>query len=66
MVVNSTFCPVCKMYEQDINAKFCSSCGVRLIEEPPKQVCLSCINLVRAGAHFCPYCGHDFGEGVLK
>ncbi len=47
-------CPVCKA-PVAAGAKFCNSCGAKLIEE---NLCPSCGKSVAKGSKFCPECGY--------
>src|SRR4029453_14948475 len=44
-------CPSCE-HENDLGAKFCEACGVKLV-----RVCPSCGQQAKPTARFCPECG---------
>lgn len=52
-------CPHCGSENRN-GAKFCNSCGKKLIIE--KKNCPKCGNAVNSSAKFCPNCGYNFAE----
>ena len=54
-------CPECgaKIRKGDV---FCSSCGVKLVEEKKETVCPECGEVLNGDEIFCPKCGHHLKE----
>jgi predicted amidophosphoribosyltransferase len=60
--MSKNYCVTCDRHEAADAAKFCSRCGLPLLEEPTRPRCKKCHGEISPSDVYCPYCGEKVKE----